>query len=158
MFKKHLISTFFISIIFLSCGDFTKEPDLENGLENYRKVRIIDESIIDGFVIKKWAYKKINSDHYQFIYQLNNDVNSDTIEKYGLGLVWFADKKHLKDNKGYLIVQTKPTLIRKGEFNYIIETVEPPNQILDSIHIFLTGRQEYTGVIGNMVRLKNVQL
>ena len=158
MLNKNLIFPFLALILMFGCSDRATEPSLENGLKNYRKVRIIDETIIKGYTIKKWAFKKLDSSHYEFIFQLNNDVNGDTIEKYGLGLVYFADKKYLPENKEFLIVQTKPTLISKGEFKYIVETVVPPITALDSLHIFLSGREGYTGVIGNMVRLKNVQL
>ncbi len=156
--KKNLIFIFLLTTFFISCSDSSKELNLENGLKNYKKVRVIDESILDGYVIKKWAFKKVDSVSYQFIFQLNNDISVDTIEKYGLGLVYFADKKYLPGSKDHLIVQTKPTLISVGDFRYIIETVIPPVLELDSLHIFLSGRNGYDGVIGNMVRLKNIKL
>jgi hypothetical protein len=157
-FNKYLIVAFSLSIILIGCNNLHKEPNLENGLKNYSKSRMIDESIIDGYVIKKWAFQKLDTATYQFIFQLNNDANNDTIEKYGLGFVYYANKEFLPNNNSYLMVQTQPTLISKGNFKYIIETVKPPTTNLDSLHIFLTGRKEYTGVIGNMVRLKNIKL
>lgn len=157
-FNKKYILLFLTSIVFLGCQDQNLEEDLVNGLKNYRKVRLVNETIIDGYEIKKWAFRKTNFITYEFVFQLNDDAKSDTIEKYGLGLVYYADQKYLPDDKSYLMIQTKPVLITRGNFKYIIETVAPPAIYLDSLHMFLTGRDGYTGVIGNMVRLKNIKL
>ena len=156
--KLRFTIIFLSSIFLLSCNEVSLDENLENGLNNYRKSRAINHSIIDGYELKKWAFIKEDSINYKFIFQLNEDIDSDTVAKYGLGLVYFADKKYLPDNKEYLIALTQPNLISKGNYKYIIETVKPPTRKLDSIHVFLTGRNQYTEVIGNMIRLKNVQL
>lgn len=156
--NKTILGAFLPCLLFLSCGDQRLDDNLFNGLIEYKKVRFINETIIDGYDIKKWAFQEIDSLDYQFVFQLNEDAKSDTIEKYGLGLVYYTDKKFLPQNADYLIVVTQPALKTVGEFKYIIETVSPPAKNLDSIHFFLTGRDGYTGVIGNMVRLKNIKL
>ncbi|MBT0607156.1 hypothetical protein [Aequorivita echinoideorum] len=147
-----------IMLSFISCQNYTLEKSLENGLSDYRKTRYINEKMLDGYFIKKIAFFKKDSLNYRFIFQLSDDAEKSVIEKYGLGLVYFADKKTLKDTNGYIIHQMKPNLKNYGKHKYIIETVLPPAQYLDSIHIYLSGRNNYTGVIGNMVYIKNIDL
>lgn len=141
-----------------SCTNKSKEEYLENGLKGYRKVRSINEIILDGYVIKNLAFFKTDSIENLFVFQLNKDAEVDTIEKYGLGIVFFADKKIIGNDKGYILQQTKPIVQTYGEFKYILQRFDPPATYLDSLHIYLSGREGYTGVIGRMVRLKNLSL
>lgn len=147
-----------INIIFISCSQNDLEYYLENDLNGYRKFRGVNEEVLSGYFIKKFAFQKQDSLNYKFIFQLRDDTDKDTIEKYGLGFVFFADQKYISHERGYILKQTKPFLESHGNHKYIVTDISPPGPYLDSLHIYLSGREGYSGVIGKMIRLKNIQL
>ena len=134
------------------------EPNLKNGLGSYRKIRHINEAFLEGYKIQKLAIFKTDSVNYNFVIQLNNDAIDDTVSKYSLGMVVFTDKKFLPPNNKYLIWGMQPQTKQYGNFKYIIKSVQTPIKHMDSLHLFLYSREGYKGVIGNMIRLKNIQL
>lgn len=156
--NKHIFLA--ISTIFLlfSCSNDTLEYNLENGLAKYRKVRHINESFLEGYSVKKLAFFKSDSLNYKFVLQLNDDAVADTIAKYSFGMVVFTDKKYLPEGKNYLIWGTQPIIEKRGDYKYIVKDVETPIKYIDSLHLFLYNREGYNGVIGNMMRLKNIEL
>lgn len=149
----------FLSLIFLSISCKEKEMSyyLDDGLSNYRKLRNVDESILNDYRIQKLAFMRKDSLNY-FIFQLNDDARADTINKYGLGVVFYMDKKLTEKNKGFIMLQTQPEMQTFDKYKYVIEPFKIPTSYLDSIHIYLSGRAGYNGVIGDMITLKNIQL
>lgn len=147
-----------LAFLLFNCHENTFDSNLESGLENYRKVRHINESFLPGYSVKKLAFFKSDSIHYKFVLQLNNDAIEDVITNYSLGMVVFTDKKYLPENKEYLIWGMQPTIESYGEYKYIVKNVETPIIHIDSLHIFLYDLDEYKGVKGDMIRLKNIEL
>lgn len=147
-----------VSVLLFNCSEKDLNSNLQNGLKNYRKIRNINENLIEGYAVKKLAFFKKDSIHYQFVLLLNNEAVKDTIENYSLGMVVYADKRYLPANDEYLIWGMHPTMEKHGEFKYIVKDVETPIKHIDSLHIFLYDRNGYKGVESRMIRLKNIEL
>lgn len=147
-----------VSLLLFNCSDNDLNSNLQDGLKNYRKIRNINENLIEGYAIKKLAFFKKDSLHYKFVFLLNNDAVEDTIGNYSFGLVVFADKKYLPDDEDYLIWGMQPIIEKHGEYKYIVKDVETPINHIDSLHIFLYDRDGYKGVKGHLIRLKNIEL
>lgn len=149
----------FSSFCFLtvSCTEKDVSYHLNTGLAEYRKLRNVNETILDGYSVQKLAFNKQDTTNY-FIFQLNDDAQADTISKYGLGVVFYMDKILTEKNKGFIMHQTQPEMQTFGKYKYVIEPMNLPTSYLDSIHIYLSGRAGYNGVIGKMITLKNIEL
>lgn len=157
-FIKPLFLITLIAYTIFGCSNDTLEYNLENGLSKYRKVRHINESFLEGYSVKKLAFFKNDSLSYKFVFQLNDDAAYDTIAKYSFGIAVFTDKNHLPEGKNFLIWGTQPIIEKHGGYRYIVKDVETPIKYIDSLHLFLYNREGYNGVIGNMMRLKNIEL
>jgi hypothetical protein len=162
---KHLIipnTNLYIVIILLLCLGCTNETyqeSLENGLENYKVIRNIDDQLIEGYPIQKLAFFKKDSTHYNFVYLLGNDAIKDSIEAYSLGMVVFPAKEYMLKDKDYLIWSLQPSIETFNNHKYIRTDIETKIKRMDSLHIFLFNREGYNGVLGShMIRLKNIKL
>ena len=152
-----LLSIFILVFFMVGCGNSSMEDNLSNGLKYYRKKRYINKELVSNYGLQEVAFFKKDSLSYDFVFKLSENSVADTIGKYGFGLVYFTSDGSVGP-EGYRISMMKSEMKMVGDYKYIIENVTPPANYLDSIHIFITGRDGYTGVIGNMAILRNIQL
>tara|TARA_Y100000385_G_C12974751_1_gene585658 strand:+ start:326 stop:799 length:474 start_codon:yes stop_codon:yes gene_type:complete len=149
-----------VAVLFtlFSCRNETIDEALDNGLKNYKKIRVINESLLNGYDINKLAFFKKDSTNYTFVFLLNNNTSADSVAKYSFGLVVFPEKKYQLSDKNYSIWGMQPNLVSINGYKYIIKEVDTHIKHLDSLHIFLYDRDKYRGVKSDMIRLKNIRL
>lgn len=133
------------------------EEHLSRGLKHYRKKRYINKELMPKYGFEEVAFFKKDSLDYLFAFKLTENTSADTVAKYGFGLVYFTSDGSIPD-KNYEVEIMKSEMKEINGFKYIVEEVSPPAAYLDSLHLFITGRDGYTGVKGNMAYLRNILL
>lgn len=148
-----------ILLLCLGCSNETYQESLENGLENYYKIRNIDDQLIAGYPIQKLAFFKKDSTHYDFVYLLGNEAIKDSIEAYSLGMVVYPTKEYKPKDKNHIIWSFQPILETINNHKYIRTAIETKIKRMDSFHVFIFNREGYKGVLGDkMIYLKNIKL
>ena len=106
------------SIFFLSCQTNDVEGYLGNGLENYSKVRYLNENFINGYGIDKIAFHRIDSSTLKVVLKLNDHNKKETIDSLSLGAYVFMKNEYIAVINGKLDWNTKPQLININNYNY----------------------------------------
>jgi hypothetical protein len=150
--------TIIILFTLFCCRNETIDEALNTGLNNHKKIRVINESLLNSYDINKLAFFKKASTKYTFVFLLNNNISADSVAKYSFGLVVFPEKEYQLSDKNYSIWGMQPNLVTINGHKYIIKEVETDIKQLDSLHIFLYDRDKYRGVKSDMIRLKNIRL
>ena len=155
MRKKFFILT--ICISFFACQKKSNEYYLYHGLEGYTKFRYINEEFIEGYGVQKIAFFQ-EADQLQYVMMLTNNVTREMVANYSLGLQVYPGEKYRTDDKKFLLWDTKPRLLETGENKYIINGFMTPISEIDSLVFFLYDRNEYKGVDGRVISIKNIKL
>lgn len=145
------------SLFFFGCQKKTNEYYLYHGLKGYDKFRYINEEFVKGYGVQKIAFFR-EANQLQYTLMLADDVTSEKVEQYSLGLQVYIDKKNLPDNQTYLIWDSKPKIQNIGDNKYIINGFQEPIKQIDSLIFFLYDRHQYQGGIGKRIVIKNIEL
>lgn len=145
-----------LSMFFISCETHSFQENLNTGLTNYKKARFIDNGFIKGYELNKIAFFKEDNANYTFVFKLDDSTIKDSVEKYRLGIVFFPKGDTMAPMSKWWYME--PTIQTLGEYQYIIEKVTVPSKNIDSLRLFLSDKDGYHGVIGNVLILKNLKL
>lgn len=145
-----------ICLPFIGCQKKSNEYYLYHGLEEYDKIRFIDEEFVTGYGIQKIAFFQ-EAEQLQYVLILKSDVTPETVKQYSLGLHVYIDEKNSID-QNFLVWDTKPALQNIGGNKYIINSFKRPVKKMDSMVFFLYDKERYKGVIGNRIVIKNIGL
>lgn len=154
--KKFLIITFAI-LGFLSCSNKDREYYLLKGLEGYKKQRFIGEDFVKGYDVKKIAFFE-ESDTISYALLLEENVEAETVSSFNLGLFVYPKDSSLLRDKSFLSWDSAPYLKQFGPYKYILGNFRQPLRRIDSLAFFLYDRDQFNGVKGNVIRLKNLSL
>ncbi len=131
-----------------------KEYYLINGLENYNKVRDINESLIENYEINKIAFFQNKTENIEIVLKLNDQTTQDIINSYSLGAYIYMDNKYLYSQD--INWNTKPTIQVLNNHKYIINTLNISQRRMDSLVFYLFDRDKYRKILGNRVVIKNI--
>lgn len=148
----------FITILLfaISCKNRSLQENLDTGLLHYKKVRYVNRDFINGYGIEKIAFFKEQDSYYTFVFKMDDKTVNDTVENYRLGIVFFPEGDTVAPFSKWLFM--KPTISKVGTYKYLIEKVNLPSNNIDSLRLFLSAKEGYQGVFGNVILLKNLKL
>lgn len=155
--KVQQIILFSFCILSISCDDRETIYHLESGLKDYRKLRKMNENLVDDYSVRAIAFFNDKNLNRQIILKLGDDVPKEVIEKYSLGIHAYSKKAVEAAHKGFFIWDVKPELNKVGEHKYLLVDTNSSINTVDSIIFFLYDRDIYRNVIGNRIRIKNVK-
>lgn len=129
-------------MLFVCCqkDEFTKH--LETGLIKYERARPVNESLIKGITLEKFAIFKTAEDSYSLVIKLNDNVISEELEKYHVTFEAILDDENRKlrdhnadHNKKSYSFKSELRVINKH--NYLINTIETKMKYFESLDIWL---------------------
>ena len=154
-----------LSVVFVSCKKDELTIHLETGLANYDRARPVNEKLINGIELEKFAIIKTGTQSYSLVLKLNDKVLKEEIEKYTVALEAILDDKNklLRDytadhnKKGF---NFKPELKVVNNHHYLITNIETKIKRFESLDVwlFLLENGKYKSSGGNRIRVKNLGL
>jgi hypothetical protein len=155
--RVRIVPIFFVFPSFFSCDHIENMAHLENGLSEYRKLRKMNEILVEGYTVKTIAFFDDKDNTRQMVLKLGDNVSSEVVEKYSLGIHAYSEKALKLESRGFFIWDVKPELSRIGDHKYLIVNTKSSISQADSIIFFLYDRDKFRQVKGNRIRIKNVK-
>ncbi|WP_089889035.1 hypothetical protein [Kriegella aquimaris] len=119
----------------------------------------VDEKLIDSINIVSFGCFD-EGDMKTFIFKLNDDIETQVLEKYKLGLYLYAydDDKNLLSDKGrnFESANFSPTVIQVNGNRYIVKKIRTTLTRFSKIRFFLFDTSGYKGIIGNAIEIENI--
>tara|TARA_B110000967_G_C18831061_1_gene534116 strand:+ start:163 stop:654 length:492 start_codon:yes stop_codon:yes gene_type:complete len=154
-----------IVLLFVSCKQDTLIKHLETGLVSYDRARPVNEKLMDGITLEKFAIIKTNEESYSLVFMINNNVVKEEVEKYNVALeailnednILLRDYKAAHNKKGF---NFKPNLKIVGNYGYLISEIQTKIKRFESLDIwlFLLDNEVYKSAGGNRIQIKNLGL
>lgn len=148
-------------VLVCSCSSLEKDymNDLNNGLETFENVRIVNENLIEGLSIKKIGFLKEREGEKKLVILLNDTAKPEDVKKYTLAIHNYLDKTNYSDllkGKEYVSTPFKPLLKEINGHKYIILDYKLPVKRLKQIQFFLYDRDKFVKVLSKRITVKNI--
>ncbi|TYB74191.1 hypothetical protein ES676_08390 [Bizionia saleffrena] len=160
---KSVLLVLMLGVVFVSCKKDALTKHLETGLEDYDRARPVNEILIAGIELEKFAIIKTGAETYSVVLKLNDDVIKEEVEKYTVALEAILDdeNKLLRDyeaehnKKGF---NFKSELKIVNNHHYLINNIETKMKRFKSLDIwlFLLENEEYKSIGSNRIQIRNI--